>query len=432
MGRKYSGDRAWHSFHKGHWCIAYCVYDRDRGGPWTRRIRLPAGTTAAAAAAAAEEFHRELTSRGLDAPHDWKSAERRFIEHRRAEGDKENGLAVYGQRLTAVGKLLGFPDPWSLTTQRGREWLVQRLAMPGARKGTTISPVTARAELSAMVEFMRFLVAGGWMKEVTWASVKPPKGKGHGRGWYRTAEVGPFLRAAVKLRDRWPEWPSLAGVALSSALRPGELLALVIRDVDALHGTVLVEHGKSDESETAIPIQSDEALEELRAWLEVRRTQGAQTTDLVWPLGRRRRRNWNRPAFREKSRDEKPLRMRIRVTAKLAGVPYIPPYGLRHTALTLAGQSVDAEDLARLARHRDSRTTTSTYRHVLPGSRRRAARVLGSITDRLWRGQSSLRVVGGGNDEGPGAGTSEAFEVPCSNRVPVDSTGTDADAIARN
>ncbi|MDP3940634.1 MAG: tyrosine-type recombinase/integrase [Deltaproteobacteria bacterium] len=397
MGRKYTGDRAVASWRRNkwdgdvthRWIVVTTTWDSDRGRPRTREIPLPIATTQKQAEAAARRIAEELLAGRLTAPTTWTEAVAEFLAWRKDEGDAESGLTTYRDRFSAVGRLLGEPCPLRITREQGIDYRDARLKMDGSRTGSKISQRTVAAELDAVTAMQRHLVACGHAPSVTWADIKRPEGE-HGREWLHPHQLDRWFRAVFKLEKRWPEWPALA-IVLCHAPRPGEALRLRVADVDAMRGVVYVrpregERVKSRRAVRAFTIADDTCLEVVRAWVN-RRDAEAGGAGLLFPLGRR---------HESQACDAKPLRRRIRATSELAGVPYVSPYGLRHTAATLAGGDLRA--LASLLGHEDERTASRVYRHALPGQSDPATQAIGAHLRRALQG-ARLTVMGGKDDD---------------------------------
>jgi integrase len=185
-------------------------------------------------------------------------------------------------------------------------------------------------------------------------------------------------------------------VALSTGLREGELFALRWRDVTLLpggEGSLRVQHTlhwrggalsfeevKTDAGRRQIHL-SAHATEVLRQHRERQLVERAkmgvlwQDHDLVFcntAGGGLRRSNFRRQCFK--------------LLVKAAGVPYIRPYDMRHTAATLlllAG--VHPKVVSEMLGHTSVTITLTVYSHVLPMIQRDAAiamdRLLGAGRD---------------------------------------------------
>jgi integrase len=187
----------------------------------------------------------------------------------------------------------------------------------------------------------------------------------------------------------WERWPAVAWLAASTALRPGELLRLRRRDVDLVRGAVLVaerrDEGELVKTEGAarwVAIGSERCLAVLKEALE-----GLKPTDLLFP-GRTGTACYS----------SAPLRLKSAATSERAGVPYVTPYGLRHTAATLAASN-GASLLGTSSMLRHSRTTTTDeYLHRLTVHGTEAAGAVGAALDRMYAAKPKLEVVkDGGN-----------------------------------
>ncbi len=77
-----------------------------------------------------------------------------------------------------------------------------------------------------------------------------------------------------RLREYAGDWWVLFGLAISTGLRRGEILALRVSDLNFEVGTVVVQKGKSARARRALPL-AGEALTELQRWVNTNRLEPA-------------------------------------------------------------------------------------------------------------------------------------------------------------
>jgi integrase len=196
-------------------------------------------------------------------------------------------------------------------------------------------------------------------------------------------EVGRLLQetAADPLAPLWR-------LLLTTALRPGEALALKWMDVnledrwlsvrrtlvDDGHGkTRLIEATKTDGSvrRIGLPVSTVDALREHR-----KRQSAAilQTGEKYDRLGLIFANQLGKPL------DSRAVRRRWKAALKTAGLPQVRLYDTRHTHLTaLLANGADLAWVAARAGHSDVSLTASTYAHIMPETHR----FMGEMTEQL-------------------------------------------------
>ena len=385
MARKRKGPRAWARWASREECwevVAIRVADSPNPGEatTTRQMRsLPRETTEEEAHRIAAILSARLRSGWYERPASWLDATTGYVAYRANTGDRESTLATYRYHFKAVGRVLESPPPLALTLEDANAFRQMRLSMPGARRDRTISPATVRSEMSAVVSLQRWMCDKGWVDYPTWAKAKLPKGK-YGTPILFAHELGPFIRAAYKLTDRYPRWPALMWLLLHG-LRSSEVLQLRAGDIDHTRGLVYVvdrpdAHTKAESSHRVVPIASELALDALQETFG-----GLQHDELCLP-GRRKQR----------MKDGKPLLKRIRATVELAGVRHVTAHGLRHTAATM-GVGAGLRSVSKLLGHSRQSVTESVYVHSVNEEARPAAMAIGALYDRLGQPKVKLSVV---------------------------------------
>lgn len=198
----------------------------------------------------------------------------------------------------------------------------------------------------------------------------------------RLAEAPPGER----LPEDWRAWPAAAWL-LMHGLRAGEVQHLLVRDLDLVHGIVHVRdrvgaRTKSRQSDRAVPVLSEHALDVLRDAM-----QGRGLDEPAIPMGRA-----GKAGAEGRS---KWLARRCELTCREAGLRPISPHALRHTVATLAiTAGADVSSVQALLGHEDARVTARIYSHAVAGAQARgAARAVGEYLDRAMAGRARLRTV---------------------------------------
>jgi integrase len=251
---------------------------------------------------------------------------------------------------------------------------VQRLLNAKSKEG--YSPRTVRYVHTSLSKALTQAVDWDLVPKNVASRVKLPKRKRKKRETLSAENVGAFFAAASK--DRFA---ALYVLAVTSGLRPGELLALKWEDVDLEAGALSVRRSVSEDERGPViregtktsggrrlellPVavealkkhrfrQNEERLRYRGLWTEL---------DLVFPSTTgtiMRRNNLHRRSY-------KPL-------LKRAGLPDIRLYDLRHTFATLMFENREQLKLvSEMLGHASVKQTADTYTHASPTMHREAA-----------------------------------------------------------
>lgn len=354
----------------------------ERAGP-PRALRFP---TRAEAERQCQIALAELDAGTLDAPADWPGMIEAYLSAR--PGLRRESRQTYRHRLEAVARTFVGRDPLTLApSDAAAHWREREQA--GA------SPTTIRAEIDQVAILQRWCVSRGWCRVATWAEVERPDPRRR-EAHLRPEEIGAFLRAAERLAaeppgerlaEDWKLWPAAAWL-LMHGLRSSEIKHLRVRDLDLVHGLVHVRdregaRTKSAQSDRAVPVLSEAALEALQVAVE-----GRGLDEALIPMGRAGREG---AAGRSKW-----LARRCALTCAEAGIRAVSPHALRHTVATLAiTAGADVSSVQALLGHDDARVTARIYSHAVAGAQAMgAARVVGAYLDRAMAAKPRLRVVG--------------------------------------
>ena len=263
---------------------------------------------------------------------------------------------------------------------------VQRLLNAKSKEG--YSPRTVRYVHTSLSKALTQAVDWDLVPKNVASRVKLPKRKRKKRETLSAENVGAFFAAASK--DRFA---ALYVLAVTSGLRPGELLALKWEDVDLEAGALSVRRSVSEDERGPViregtktsggrrlellPVavealkkhrfrQNEERLRYRGLWTEL---------DLVFPSTTgtiMRRNNLHRRSY-------KPL-------LKRAGLPDIRLYDLRHTFATLMFENREQLKLvSEMLGHVSVKQTADTYTHVSPTMHREAAMRLNGFLSRHLR-----------------------------------------------
>jgi len=202
--------------------------------------------------------------------------------------------------------------------------------------------------------------------------------------WLTEEEYG-RIQLALAVTPRAPVWQAYVGLGCYSGLRPGELAGLDVGDVDLSRNLVHVHqvmtrhgmraYGKTNGSTRWVPFPP-------------------QVADLLWPvIGDRGSGAVFTSARGDRVRDEL-FRDRVWQPAlEAAGVEYVRPYVLRHTAASwLVQAGVPPFEVVKMLGH-NSMALVNTYLHLAPDQhdRIRAA----------WGGARAGQVPHGENEKSP-------------------------------
>jgi integrase len=336
---------------------------------------------------------------------------RKLAEVRR---DRDSGLPVTSERRTVGQYLEHWLEMRKLNVRPGAYdnyvWYCRKYIIPtigkvpltkltgehvqrllSARLADGLAPSTVRYTYAVLCNALNEAVALGLIPRNVALMVKKPRARRIEMRCWDPEQARTFLYA-------------LYVVALSTGLREGELLALRWRDVTlppegdgtmrvqhTLHwrdGAMSLEEVKTDAGRRQIHLSAfaTDALRQHQLRQQAERSKAGEVwrnNDLVFCTtvgGAIHKSNFRRQSF-------------VPIVAA-AGVPYIRPYDMRHTAATmllLAG--IHPKVVSEMLGHSSVMITLTVYSHVLPMIQREAAGVMN-------------RLLGGGDsgEEGPALG----------------------------
>lgn len=328
----------------------------------------------------------ERQARGLDAStmKQYESVVRLYI----TGTDKEPILG--SMRLSAV------------TETVVRTWLRRLLETPNARshENKTLSVSTVRLAYSLFRSALELAIPEHLLKN-PFARVPKPKAREFQAAWLEPEQAAALLQAAAGTRLE-----ALWVLQLATGMRIGELLALTWADVDLVAGTVRVRDAKTSAGERLLSIADEDGagpvLEALKAHRLRRAEQrlgsgtAARAKDLVFATSSGRavsrsnllRRDWVREDKVPRRVDRSALDVRrslvdgeeiveylvpVGAWARLlhdAGLPWMRPHDLRHTAGTLAlARGVPLPAVRQMLGHRSEAFMLRRYAHALRGDR---------------------------------------------------------------
>lgn len=295
---------------------------------------------------------------------------------RNAERWSTNTQASYRQVAAShVFPHLGNERIAGLTTSRVQAWVetLKKKLAPATVVNAHIIVSGTCADLVRMDELQRNPAAG----------VRLPSKKRSAKTVWDEQQVADVIKQATTL---YPQMAVLYRVALTTAMRPGEIRALMWKDIDFDAGTITCERSitrdarfrqkvgmttKTTKTRTiAVPVSTIEALRVHRTkQLERRLAHGEWIdTGLVFDRGN------GQMAAQESLR-----RQHVKICTS-AGVPVIRMHDLRHTAATLLlRRGVHPKVVSEILGHASISTTLDVYSHVDVTMQRSATDILGEI-----------------------------------------------------
>lgn len=211
------------------------------------------------------------------------------------------------------------------------------------------------SQLNYLAEAKTFLA---WCDKQGWLPTGSPlrnvEGIGkrrRGKSQLRFNESRTFLKTALKRQDRGSV---AAACCLLLGLRSGEVVGRVARDVDEDGRLLWIPDSKTEAGKRRVEVP--EPLAELLAELAA-----------AWPNGEAK--GPGDPVFGRKSKRGRVwfhgltwMRKQVRKLAGAAGVPYVPPHGLRGTHATIAlGAGASGHVVAATLGHETPRITREVY-----------------------------------------------------------------------
>ena len=266
-----------------------------------------------------------------------------YEKHLKRKGNKTSSISRTMRRLRVLN------DDERHVADVTQSQLVERYT----KRSKEVFVDTHRNELNECKTFWRWCVRKKFVNRSPATEVEPVGRRNRGKPQLRRAEAQKFFQTALRKAQAGDE-SSLALMALLlMGLRSGEILQRVARDVDVLDDSVLlwIEHGK-----TRAATRHHEVPEPLASLL-AKRIEGRKPDDWLFPADTAtgyRRLEWFGSACKRVCRD--------------AGVPLIPPHGLRGTWATLTTEAgVLSHVVARELGHTHQSITERHY--MVPGAR---------------------------------------------------------------
>lgn len=227
-----------------------------------------------------------------------------------------------------------------------------------ARRATELAGETQHGEINTASCFASWCVGQGWLKIDPFAALEPTKPRTAGKPQLHIDEARRWLDVAI---DEGSDASIAAALTILMGLRASEVTSRAVRDVDDGARVLWIEKAKTKAGNRAmeIPLVLRPALAALVA--------GRGGGELLW---------------REENRDRHWVYRNVRRLCKVAGVPVIPPHGMRGTWATLAKPTRSTEDVAIALGHAGPAVTRRHY--------------LSDGAEQLSQQRATLRVLAGG------------------------------------
>ena len=320
--------------------------------------------------------------------------------------DKRSGRFVPDDELSVTDAVHDYIERgrkrWKPTTVATYTAILQNHITPGIGK-VRVRDLTARrcqhfidglsrTFAPALVEMVRSVLGGSLKEAVRLDAIpaNPMAGVRMPRKVRREPEIwsGADVATIMRVSRSDPFMHAYYAIALTTGMRPGEIRALKWTDVQMDAGTIRVSRTMTRDAEyrhvvgtttktgtvrvVAIPQVTIDALKRYRSAQAQRRlrTEHWADTGLIFDRG-------NGHVIPQQTF----ARMHTRMVER-AGVPYVAPHGLRHTAATLLLESgVDSKIVSATLGHARTATTQDIYQHIRPAVQRTVADLLGAMLD---------------------------------------------------
>jgi integrase len=157
---------------------------------------------------------------------------------------------------TAMERLLNVAPAGARTSWLGDPANVARVVRRYRELG--LSSGTERREMAGVRLLMRECLGKSKAVEVMQDVNLRPHGQGRTR-WLTRGEIG-------RLHNQAGDWWTIIGFAIATGLRRGEVLSLLVKDIDFRVGTVVVPAGKSAKARRVVPL-GGQILSSLQTWV---------------------------------------------------------------------------------------------------------------------------------------------------------------------
>lgn len=273
-----------------------------------------------------------------------------YLKHLRTRGLADTTIETIEYRLAGLLETTGRDRSMrTLTPAAARELFERRAA--------NVSPDTQRGELATASAFAQWSVKQGWLRADPFAELEPTGRRARGKPRLRIDEARALLDTC--LADEHPAALATA-LALTMGLRASEVTNRVVRDVDDGARVLWIERAKTRAGDRQL-----ELPEVLRAPIAALCAGRAGGERLFGDVDR----HW--------------FGYHVRRLCKKAGVPIVPPHGLRGTFGSIAATAADVGFVARALGHTHGDVTRRHY--LAPGA------------EQVGQQRAALRVLRGGD-----------------------------------
>ena len=227
-----------------------------------------------------------------------------------------------------------------------------------ARRAPELAGETQHGELATASAFASWCVERRWLKVDPFATIKATKPRSTGKPQLRIDEARRWLDVAIAEDS---DESLAAALTILMGLRASEVTSRSVRDVDDGARVLWIEKAKTRAGNRSLEIPT--VLRPALARLVAGRAGGE-------------------PLWRDERRDRHWVYRHVRRLCRLAGVPVVPPHGMRGTWASIARQTRPTEDVAVALGHSGPAVTRRHY--------------LGGDAEQRGQQRATLRVLSGG------------------------------------
>lgn len=319
------------------------------GRRWRVRLVTPTGQTSVESFATEAEARERAAAARLTIPGGVSLAA--------AADDYLASIKARGLRPATIVSTRKHLATWTRRSFLLEEVTPEEVARWYQRRQQEVAVDSHQQELAQARRFFAWCVERGKLSENPAAGVKPVGRKKRGKPQLRIGEAQRLSRSALELARGGDEGAIAVLAVLWLGLRSGELLARVVRDLDVFDGGcwLWIDAGKTEQARRHLDVPGD-----LAALLQQQargKLPGAYLFGVSSATGHHTHVWLNRAVER---------------LCAAAGVPRVPPHGLRGTWASIAEEAGAVAHLVSQQLGHSSHAITAAH-YVAPGSSERAA-----------------------------------------------------------
>ena len=278
----------------------------------------------------------------------------------------EKHLGDKGNKSSSIKETMRRLRAWHESTASVGDITPHQMKKKYSLRAKEVATDSHRNELGEVKTFWRWVVKQGWTNRSPAEEIEPVGRRRKGKPQLMEGEAQRLFSTTVRLALDGDEGAVGALLALLHGMRSKEIRQLKVRHVDIASERVVLWVAFEEWSGKTRAAKRRVQLEEPLASLLAHRAEGRPGDEFLFSAD-------SRTGYRSKTW----LRKNVKRLCKAAGVPYVPPHGLRGTWSTLAeGAGVVGQLVTQELGQTDRKTTEGHYTRPEAVNKGRTKRVL--------------------------------------------------------